>query len=72
MYGKRQMCPHFQIGDKADPSNYRPISQTCVLCKVIEHIVASSLSKHFTELNILYELSTYSEKGDPVRRNLSC
>ena len=26
------------------------------LCKVLEHIVASSLSKHFSDLNILYEL----------------
>ena len=50
------MSPIFKKGDKADPSNYRPISLTCVLCKVPEHIVASSLSKHFTELNILYEL----------------
>ena len=51
------MCPPFsKKGDKADPSNYRPISLTCVLCKVLEHIVASSLSKHFTELNKLYEL----------------
>ena len=46
----------FQKRDKADLSNYRPISLTCVLCKVLEHIVASSLSKHFIELNILYEL----------------
>ena len=50
------MSPIFKKGDKADPSNYRPISLTCVLCKVLENIVASSLSKHFTELNILYEL----------------
>ena len=57
MYGKRQMCPPFsKKGDKADPSNYRPISLTYVLCKVLEHIVASNLSKQFTELNILYEL----------------
>ena len=41
------MCP---------PFSKRPISLTCVLCKVLEHIVASSLSKHFTELNIHYEL----------------
>ena len=50
------MSPIFKKGDKADPSNYRPIFLTCVLYKVLEHIVASSLSKHFTELNILYEL----------------
>ena len=54
---ERAKCvPHCLKRDKADPSNYRPISLTCVLCKVPEHIVASSLSKHFTELNILYEL----------------
>ena len=34
----------------------RPISLTCVLCKVLEHIVASSVAKHFTELDILYDL----------------
>ena len=31
-------------------------SSTCVLCKVLEHIVASGLSKHFTNSNTLYEL----------------
>ena len=29
---------------------------TCVLCKTLEHIVASSLVKHFTELNIFCEM----------------
>ena len=53
MYGKRQNCPKFsKKKDKADPSNYRPISLTCVLCKVLEHIVA----EHFTKINILCEL----------------
>ena len=32
------------------------ISLTCVLCKVLEHIVASSVAEHFTELDILYDL----------------
>ena len=50
------VSPAFKKGDKSEPSNYRPISLTCALCKVLEHIVASSLSRHFTDLNILYEL----------------
>ena len=50
------MSPVFKKSDKSEPLNYRPISLTCILCKVLEHIVASSLSKQFTELNILYEL----------------
>ena len=51
------MFPQFsKKGEKSDPSNYRPISLTCVLCKVFEHIGASSVAKHFTELDILYDL----------------
>ena len=50
------MFPQFLKRGKSDPSNYRPISLTCVLCKVLEHSVASSMAKHFTELDILYDL----------------
>ena len=50
------MSPIFKKGDKTDPANYRPISLTCVLCKVLEHIVASNILKHFTAQNILYNL----------------
>ena len=50
------VSPIFKKGEKSDPTNYRPISLTCVLCKVLAHIVASSVAKHFTELDILYDL----------------
>ena len=50
------MIPQFSKKGKSYPSNYGPISPTCVLCKVSEHIVASSMAKHFTELDILYDL----------------
>ena len=33
----------YKKGSKADALNYRPISLTCILCKVSEHIVLSNL-----------------------------
>ena len=66
------VSPIFKKEEKSDPSNYRPIPLTCVLCKVLEHIVASRMAKHFTELDILYDLRMDSEKRDPARRSLSC
>ena len=56
IWKEANVSPNFKKGEKTDPSNYRPISLTCVLCKVLEHIVASSVAKHFTELDILYDL----------------
>ena len=50
------MSPIFKKGDKSDPANYRPISLTCVLWKVLEHIIASNLTKHLANSNILFEL----------------
>ena len=35
---KANVRPIFKKGEKSDPSNYRPISLTCILCKVMEHI----------------------------------
>ena len=53
---KAQVCPLFKKGDKTDPANYRPISLTCILCKTMEHIIASNLCKHLNLNNILYDL----------------
>ena len=49
---KAQVCPC----DKTEPLNYRPISLTCILCKVMDHIIASNLSSHLNKHNVLYEL----------------
>ena len=40
------MVPVFKAGEKTNPSNYRPISLTCIACKMLEHIILRELNKH--------------------------
>ena len=48
--------PIYRKGDKTNPSNYRPVSLACISCKLLEHIICSSLMQHLTRHNILYPL----------------
>lgn len=50
------VSPIYKKGSRTDPANYRPISLTCILCKTLEHIVASSITRHFTNSNLFYDL----------------
>ena len=43
---KANVVPAYKKGPKSDPANYRPISLTCICCKMMEHIIASSIMKH--------------------------
>ena len=43
----------YKKGNKSEPANYRPISLTCILCKVMEHIVLSHMWKHLNRNNII-------------------
>ena len=45
-----------QKGDKSSAASYRPISLTCILCKVLEHLMASHLVKHLDKHDLLYDL----------------
>ncbi|MES9882305.1 MAG: reverse transcriptase family protein [Sedimenticola sp.] len=50
------VTPLYKKGDKSAAENYRPISLTCILCKVMEHIITSNLVKHLDRNHILYDL----------------
>ena len=50
------VSPIYKKGDKTNPSNYRPVSLTCISCKLLEHIICSNLSQHLKRNNILYPL----------------
>ena len=49
------VTPIFKKGSKASVGNYRPVSLTSVLCKVMEGILKDSLMKHLLQNNILNE-----------------
>ena len=40
------ISPLFKKGDRSLACNYRPVSLTCVPCKLLEHIVCSNIMAH--------------------------
>jgi len=49
------VVPIFKKGDRSSQSNYRPISLTSICCKLMEHILYSSIMDHLTQQQILCE-----------------
>ena len=47
------VVPIFKKGDRSSAANYRPVSLTSVCCKLLEHIISSSIMKHLEQFNIL-------------------
>ena len=47
------VAPVYKKGPKCKPSNYRPISLTCIASKLIEHILVSNIMTHFDSNNLL-------------------
>ena len=52
---KAYVTPIYEKGDKTNPANYRPISLTSVVCKVMEHILASHIMQYLDTNNILLD-----------------
>ena len=44
----------FKKSSKYSPSNYLPVSLTCISCKVMEHIMVSNIMDHFDNHNTLF------------------
>ena len=53
---RAQVTPIFKKGDKSSAANYRPTSLTCILCKMLEHIMASHMVKHLDKHDLLSDL----------------
>ena len=56
IWNSANVSPIFKKGEKSAAANYRPISLTCILCKVMEHIIASNVVKHLDSNGLMYDL----------------
>ena len=47
------VTPMFKKGCKGDPGNYRPISLTCMHCKVMESVIRDSMVDFLLTNNLM-------------------
>ena len=62
--------PVFEKGEKSLAANYRPISLTCILCKVLEQVSASNIAKHLDEQGLMYDLQHGFHEKRPCETQL--
>ena len=60
------ICPLFKKIDRSLACNYRPVSLTCVPCKLLEHIVCSNIMAHIDGYKLL------SDRQHAFRKRHSC
>ena len=63
---KANITPIFKKGSRNDPANYRPVSLTSQVCKVLESIVKEKVYEHLKSKNLL------SDKQHGFREGRSC
>ena len=51
------ISPEYKKGDIHLPENYRPVSLTCVSCKILEHIICKHILDHLEWNKILTSLN---------------
>ena len=48
IYGNVQIYPQiYKKGRKDEVNNYRPVSLTCILCKILDSIIRDKVMEHF-------------------------
>ena len=58
------ICPIFKnLGDRWNPNNYCPVLPTSVVCKVLEHIMCSSLLNHLDFHGVITNRQNAFQKG---------
>ena len=64
------VCPIFKKGKKGDAANYRPVSLTCVLGKVMEKVVRDHMVEHLVRNSLIRTSQHGSQQGRSTTTNL--
>ena len=64
------VTPLFKKGKRADPQNYRPISLTCILGKMMESIIKDCILEHLDKHNLIKDSQHGFTKGRSCLSNL--
>ncbi len=67
---KANVAPIYKKGNKNLAVNYRPVSLTCICCKVMEHVLCSHIHKHLDRYNILTPLQHGFRRGHSCETQL--
>ena len=64
------VTPIFKKGAKSDPGNYRPVSLTSAVCKLMERLVKETIEKHLEQNNLIGTSQHGFRKGRSTQTNL--
>ena len=53
IWRKANVCPILKKGMKGDPANYRPVSLTCVVGKVMESLIRDEEVAHLEKFKLI-------------------
>ena len=70
LWRQANVVPIFKKGDKAESSNYRPISLTSVVGKMLEAIIARAIRKHLDDHKLIRHSQHGFSKGKSCLTNL--
>ena len=65
------ICPLFKKSHRSLACNYRPVSLTCVPCKLLEHIICSNIMAHLDEYKLLSDRQHAFRKGHSCETQLT-
>ena len=70
IWKKANITPLYKKGNKSNPLNYRPVSLTSVVCKILEKLIREDWEKMLEEQNMLTEKQFGFRQGRSTVSNL--